>query len=90
MKESNLSAVIEQRRIHFDAVAFGDLLRRATTDVDAPQMTPIDIVLVGREDDERFVRRKRDVLNFVLAGRQRCQRPAIGRNRIEMTPALLF
>ena len=70
MKERDAPIVIEQRGKHLDAFAGGYLTRRAAVHLDPPEMTPIDIALVGGKDDERLVLGKRDVLDFKRAGSQ--------------------
>ncbi len=90
MKESDLAAVIEHRGIHFNAFTAGDLLRRTSVDTDTPQMSPIDVVLVCREGNKRFIRRERDVFDFEFAGSQGRERAAIDRDRIEMHPPIFF
>ena len=90
MKESNLPAIIEHRGIHFNTFAAGDLLRRASVNADPPEMSPVDVVLVCREDDKRFVWGERDVFDFEFAGSQSRERAAIDRDRIEMHPPILF
>src|SRR5436309_7694236 len=90
MKESNLPAVIEHRGVHFNAFAASDLLWRASVDADPPEMSPVDVVLVCREDDKGFIRRERDVFYFEFAGSQSRERAAVRRDRIEMHPSIFF
>src|ERR1700730_12805657 len=52
VKECDPSAVVVQNRIHFNALACGDLLRSAAIRIYSPQMTSIDIVLVSRKYQE--------------------------------------
>src|SRR6266704_1974741 len=54
VKKGNLTAAVKQRRIHFDALAVGDLLGRAPADAHTPQVPAIYVVLVRRENDERL------------------------------------
>ena len=90
MKESDLATVIEHRGIHFNGFAAGDLLRRTSLDADPPEMPPVDVVLVCREDDKGFIGRERDVFDFEFAGSQSRERATIRRDRIEMHPPIFF
>src|SRR5713226_1683618 len=88
VKECDPPTVVKHRRIHFNAIARGDLLRSAAIRTYSPQVASIDIVLVSRKYYEGFVGRERYVLNLKLSGSQRGQCAAVGRNRVEMHPAV--
>src|SRR5260370_13782010 len=88
VKECDPPPVVKHRRIHFNTIARGDLLRSAAIRTYSPQMASIDIVLVSRKYYEGFIGRERYVLHLKLSGSQRGQCAAVGRNRIEMHPAI--
>ena len=88
MKKGDAPIVIKKDGKHLDAVAGSYLAWRPTRCVDPPQMTAIDVALVGRKDDEGFVLRKRDVFNFKISRRQGLDSSAFGRNRIDVNPSV--
>ena len=90
MKERDLATAIEDYRVHFDALTARNFLRRATRNIDAPQMTSVDIVLVRGEDYERSIWRKGRAINFEISRRQRNDRAASGGNRIGCVPSPSF
>ena len=54
----------------------------------APEMAPVDVALVGVEDDPFPVRRQGDVFDLEVSGCQQDGRAAGGRNGVEMRPAV--
>ena len=52
MKQGDRASVVEDDRIHFDAIAFRDLLGRAAGHIYLPEMTAIDVILVRCNDYE--------------------------------------
>ena len=54
----------------------------------APHVAAIDIVLIGGKQHLAAIARKRDVLDFEIARREKLRASAVGRNRIQMEPAV--
>ena len=68
----------------------GELANGAVSEIHAPQVTAIDVVLVGRNDQEGSVGRQRYALDLKLARSQRLHRSAASRYRIQMNPSVFF
>src|ERR1044072_2813201 len=90
MKEGDAAAIVEEHGIHLAAVAGSDLPWGAAADIHPPKVATIDVALISREQDKRFVGRQRDVFYFEITWRQFSQPATFGRDRIEMHPALFF
>ena len=54
----------------------------------APHVAAIDIVLIGGKEHLAAIARERDVLDFEIARREKLRASAVGRNRIQMEPAV--
>ena len=78
------------RRRPFDSLAPGDGLRRTARQRHAPEMPPVDIVLVGGEHRLLAIRCEGHVLHFECAGRQQSGRSALHGDGVEVLPTVLL
>src|ERR1051325_6777530 len=90
MKVGDLPIVVEQNRIHLNPIARSDYTRSATVNFHPPQMTPVNVILVSRKNDEGFVLGKGNVFDFEIAWRQSRQRAAVSGNGVKVHPSIFL
>src|ERR1044072_5697216 len=90
MKESDAATIVEQHGIHLDAVGRCDLSWGPAVHAHGPKVAAIDFALIRGKHYKRFIWRKHDFFYFETSRRQRRQRAAFSRDRIEMRPAVFL
>src|SRR5215471_2540295 len=87
---NNGSTVGEFRGRPFHRLSLTEGFRLAAFRADTPKVAAVNIVLVRGVNHRAPVARDSDILDFKLAGREKCWCPAGSRNGIEVVPTVLF
>src|SRR5437867_743613 len=82
--------VTEHYRAPFNSIAARPLLGTIPVELYAPQMPAIDVIAIRVEKNGFLVKGDGPLLDFTVAGSQESRRAAVGRESVQMLPAVFF